>query len=179
MADKAKKAAAKEGGKKGQDIAGLSDMGGVKFFTLALENCNGEFELLQEAMDAMNKEVDEAAEDRKGGAGNLGKLLLSANDKHVGCLFHVPKELQEEKGMSLDDWVKSIMEPTGGKILEKDETTCKATIEGDPTKERFPLKLRDLAISCSFGELKKRMLVVDDDDDDDYVNYAEAAGVEW
>ena len=40
----------------------------------------------------MNVEVDEAAEERKGGAGHLGKMLLSAGDKQVyglvsnGCL---------------------------------------------------------------------------------------------
>jgi len=31
----------------------------------------------------MNVEVDEAAEERKGGAGHLGKMLLSAGDKTV------------------------------------------------------------------------------------------------
>jgi hypothetical protein len=31
----------------------------------------------------MNVEVDEAAEERKGGAGHLGKMLLSAGDKQV------------------------------------------------------------------------------------------------
>lgn len=31
----------------------------------------------------MNAEVDEAAEERKGGAGHLGKMLLSAGDKQV------------------------------------------------------------------------------------------------
>jgi hypothetical protein len=32
---------------------------------------------MQEAMSAMNVEVDEHAEDRKGGAGELAKMLLS------------------------------------------------------------------------------------------------------
>lgn len=31
----------------------------------------------------MNAEVDEAAEERKGGAGHIGKMLLSAGDKQV------------------------------------------------------------------------------------------------
>jgi hypothetical protein len=42
----------------------------------------------------MNVEVDEAAEERKGGAGHLGKMLLSAGDKQVAIVCHVPKALQ-------------------------------------------------------------------------------------
>jgi hypothetical protein len=42
----------------------------------------------------MNAEVDEAAEERKGGAGHLGKMLLSAGDKQVAIVCHVPKALQ-------------------------------------------------------------------------------------
>lgn len=59
-ADLQKKAAIKEGGKKAQDIAGymvkfafglifcsLSDLGGVKFFHLAMNDSNGDLDLLQ------------------------------------------------------------------------------------------------------------------------------------
>lgn len=39
----------------------------------AIETANGDLELLQCVMDGANAEVDEAAEERKGGAGALGK----------------------------------------------------------------------------------------------------------
>lgn len=35
------------GGKKGVDMAGMSDLGGVKFFNLAVETPNGDLEVLQ------------------------------------------------------------------------------------------------------------------------------------
>lgn len=42
----------------------------------------------------MNQEVDPEGEERRGGAGELGKLLLSAGDKQLAILCHVPKALQ-------------------------------------------------------------------------------------
>jgi hypothetical protein len=36
----------------------------------------------------MNAPVDEAAEERKGGAGGIAKMLLSAGDSQVGSLRH-------------------------------------------------------------------------------------------
>jgi hypothetical protein len=42
MADpKALAAAKKEGGKKGQDLCGMADMGGIRFFHVAIDNANG------------------------------------------------------------------------------------------------------------------------------------------
>ena len=46
-AAKANKAALKEGGKKGQDLAGMYDMGGMKFFHVAMEQCGGNVDLLK------------------------------------------------------------------------------------------------------------------------------------
>lgn len=41
------KAALKEGGKKGQDIAGMFETGGIKFYHLVMEKCGGDIELLK------------------------------------------------------------------------------------------------------------------------------------
>lgn len=65
-------AAIKEGGKKGVDLAGVSAMGGVCFFNLAVDTPEGDIELLQSVIDGANAEVDESAEERKGGAGDIG-----------------------------------------------------------------------------------------------------------
>lgn len=175
--EKEVKAAVKEGGKKGQDIAGLFDMGGVSFFTLSMEHSNGEHELLQHTLDGMNKEVDENADDRKGGAGHIGKMLLSANDKKVAIICHVPEPLKEK--MSIDEWLDAVVGPLKGTVLNKGDNVATAEILGDPAQERFPLKMRDEAINLSFALLKAKKLVVDDDSDDDDTNYAEAMGVEW
>lgn len=37
----------------------MHDMGGMSFFAVTMEQCKGDWELLQCAMDGANKEVDE------------------------------------------------------------------------------------------------------------------------
>ena len=73
----------------------------------------------------MNAEVDESAEERKGGAGALGKMLLSAGDKAMIAVCHVPKALQEAfSAFSMKDWVGRVAEATGGKITEEGDEVC-------------------------------------------------------
>lgn len=62
---------------------GMSDMGGVKHFNIAVQTPNGDLELMKELMAGANKEVDESAEERKGGAGGIGKCFYSAGDDQV------------------------------------------------------------------------------------------------
>ena len=50
-------------------------MGGIKHFHVAMESCNGNWDLLQMCLDAANKPVDEKGDDRKGGAGDIGKVV--------------------------------------------------------------------------------------------------------
>ena len=57
---KAYAAALKEGGKKGQDLIGMCDLGGMKYFTVAMEKCAGRWDLLEAAMKGANKIVDES-----------------------------------------------------------------------------------------------------------------------
>ncbi len=44
-------------------------MGGVTFFNIAVDEPKGDFFLLEKVLEGANAEVDEAAEERKGGAG--------------------------------------------------------------------------------------------------------------
>ena len=97
----------------------------------------------------------------------LSPLLL----EKVAIVAHVPAELQEI--VKLEDWLNSILTPTGGEILEKTDTTAKAVIKGDSAAGRYPIKLRELGINSSFAFLKSKNLITEDSDDDEYVNYAE------
>jgi len=165
--DKAKKAAIKEGGKKGVDMAGMSDLGGVKFFNLAVETPEGDIEVLELVMQGMNAEVDEAAEERKGGAGHLGKMLLSAGDKAVAFLCHVPKALQEATpAFSIKEWAEAVAKAGDAKIVEETEEVIKIVGEGDAANEKFPLKMRDAAQAAGFAYIKSKGLIPDDDSDD-------------
>lgn len=51
-AAKKMKAAVKEGGKKGVELAGCADMGGLEFFTTQIEKADGDLTLLKMAMEA-------------------------------------------------------------------------------------------------------------------------------
>ncbi|GLC42912.1 hypothetical protein PLESTB_001813800 [Pleodorina starrii] len=176
------KAAKKEGGKKGVDISGMSDMGGVKFFNVTLESCNGDLELVSTALEGMNAPVDEAAEERKGGAGHLGKLLLSAGDKTLALVCNVPKDLAEQyEHVKASEWVDKVVEAAGGKVAKREEEgeVIKVLIEGDTENGLFPLKMRDAASSAGFAFLREKNLLPADDSDDDYIPDPEAAGIEW
>uniref|UniRef100_A0A7S0UNC4 Uncharacterized protein n=1 Tax=Polytomella parva TaxID=51329 RepID=A0A7S0UNC4_9CHLO len=181
--DKSIKASKKEGGKKGVDICGMSDLGGVKYFNVSLETCDGSLELLDAALEGFNAEVDEAAEERKGGASNLGKLLLSAGDKTVAILCNIPKSLQESNPeVTMADWVNRLVAACeGAEVAERveTETVIKLLINGNTEKGLFPLKMRDAAQDAGFKFVKEKGLIPADDDSDDYVVDTEAAGIEW
>lgn len=53
-------------------------------------------ELLEAVLDGANVEVDEAADERKGGAGKIGKMFFSAGVNQLAMICHVPKELAEK-----------------------------------------------------------------------------------
>lgn len=177
------KAAVKEGGKKGQDLAGMSDMGGVKFFSVAVDSALGQWQLMDSIMEGMNKEVDPSADDRKGGAGHIGKCLMFADDKILLIISHMPKDLEAQ--VTQKEWFSNITDSVGAKtvgepvVLPNDGgTIMKAQLDADPDKELFPLKLRDTAIARSFEFLVSKGVVRPEESDDD-ANYAEMADIEW
>lgn len=170
------KAALKEGGKKGQDLAGMNAMGGVKFFCIKVDSALGEHQLLEKIMEGMNKEVDPTADDRKGGAGDLGKTIVFADDKVLIMLSHVPDELKET--LDINDWFGEICASVKATPEAADNGLMRATVKADADNEIFPLKLRDTAVNRSYEVLVKKGLVRPDSDDDDE-NYAENAGIEW
>merc|ERR1719393_75822 len=81
--DKLLKKVIKEGGKKGVEIEGASDMGGLEFFCTTIESPDGDLELLQLAMTSMNAQPEEGAEERKGCSGHVGKMIFSAGVKQL------------------------------------------------------------------------------------------------
>merc|ERR1712087_978317 len=86
----------KEGGKKGVEIEGASDMGGLEFFCTTIESPDGELELLQLAMTAMNAQPEEGAEERKGCSGHVGKMIFSAGVKQLAIVAYVPADKLEK-----------------------------------------------------------------------------------
>jgi len=178
MDPKRMKACIKEGGKKGQDLSGMSVFGCHYFLTTFIEPA-GDMKYLQLCMDGANKPVDPEGDDRKGGAGDIGKIFFSAGDNDLAILCHVPVECTE---LSCADYLNAVLEPAkevGVKpVIEKgtDEHFLKVSIKGNPDAGIFCLKLRDACIARGFDFLKARGLILDDESDDE--NYADACGVD-
>lgn len=170
--DKAVKACLKEGGKKGQDCAGMATFG-THFFCVTVESADGNMKLLEKVMEGMNLEVDEEAEDRKGGAGDLGKILFNANDQKLVIMCHTPKEVMEQATAA--EWMKPVLAATGAKVTSESENFIQAELDNDPDNGIYSLKLRDQGISASFEFLRSKNLMIEDDSEDE--NYAAAAGI--
>jgi hypothetical protein len=176
------KACKKEGGKKGVDVVGMSDLGGVKYFNVTIDGAEGSLEGLSFVLEGMNAEVDESAEERKGGAGALGKMLYSAADpgSTVALLCNIPKAVTGDVTMA--EWMDAVIAVIGGTVASREETedTIKVLITADSSKDEFPLKMRDAAQAEGFAFLRRKgCLPAGDDSDDDYIPDLEAEGIEW
>ena len=163
------KAAVKEGGKKGQDIAGVHDMGGLDFFCTSIDAAEGDHELLKMALDGANVEVAEGSEERKGGSGHVGKCLYSSGLDALAITTYVP----EDKAVKINvlQWMEHILKMTAGDagvIVEQvGKTTVVAYIKQDANKNLFPLKMKDTALAQAIAYLRERDCFPPDDDDSD------------
>lgn len=158
----------KEGGKKAQDIAGMRDMGGVSYFHVSVDTCDADFELLEVCMKAFNQPCPEDAEERRGGADAIGKVLLSYNDQGLALYMHVPKNLQSV--CSIGEWWDAMC--AGYKVEQIGEASAeyiKGYLKADPDNNVFPIKVRDEFINHGYQHLAAKQLVMPDDDDEDEI----------
>merc|ERR1712217_967365 len=161
-----------EGGKRGVEIEGAADMGGLQFFCTTMDEPNGDVDMLYESMKAMNEKSNPSEEERKGGSGRIGKMIISKDqdDAKLAMVAYCPPSKQDT--LTADVWMKDMLaELGGGEFLFGDATTAKALLTNNPDKGLYVLKLKDSAITLSISYLKKKGLFPDgnDDDDDDYV----------
>merc|ERR1719443_794803 len=148
--EKELKAIKKEGGKKGSEIAGAADMGGMTFMNCSLDSTDlggktiGEVERMATALAEMNRPVDPEAEEAKGGS------------EHVA--------LEHQKTVTAEQWCGEIVGGLGGTVLPgATAELAKGEIGGGP--DRFPIKLKDEALSASIKFLVKVGVFPDKDDD--------------
>ena len=170
--EKLHKKVIKEGGKKGVEIEGASDMGGLDFFCTTIESPDGDLELLQMAMAAMNAQPDPDAEDRKGCSGHVGKMVFSAGVEQLAIVSYVPADKLEK--VDVTEWTDHVVaavggtvtkaatdavSPNGGKVME-------AAVKADKDKGKFPLKDKDAAMAAAFAFLRSKGAFPEDDGDD-------------
>jgi len=163
------KAIKKEGGKKGSEIAGAADMGGMTFMNCSLDSMDlggktiGDVERMATALTEMNRELDPEQEEAKGGSGHVAKALFSYGSEKAAVVCYVP--LEHQKTVTAEQWCGEIVGGLGGKVLEgATPELAKGEIVGDG-KDRFPIKLKDEALSASIKFLVKVGVFPDKDDD--------------
>merc|ERR1739845_243688 len=105
----------KEGGKRGVEIEGAADMGGLQFFCTAVDLPNGDVELLVESMTAMNAKSDPTEEERKGGSGHVGKMIFSAGSEQLAIVAYLPES--QKDNINAIEWLQAVLGTQGGEML--------------------------------------------------------------
>merc|ERR1712061_821812 len=107
----------KEGGKRGVEIEGAADMGGLQFFCTSVDEPEGDANLLVECTKAMNAKSDPAEEERKGGSGHIGKMVFSAGVEQLAIVAYVPEAKHGE--ISCKEWLEKVVSVhPGGKVVD-------------------------------------------------------------
>jgi hypothetical protein len=153
----------KEGGKKAQDLAGMRDMGGVAYFHVSIDTCQADWELLEACMVAMNKPCPEDADERRGGAEDIGKVLISYIDEKLALYMHVPSNLE----CDMNEWFSAMTDGYTVNKIFSDKVYIKAEIKADPDANVFPIKVKDDVINKGYQMLTLKKLVMPDEDSDD------------
>merc|ERR1719329_1482418 len=125
--EKAKlKKVVKEGGKRGVEIEGAADMGGLQFFCTSVDEPEGSVQLVVECMKAMNAKSDPTEEERKGGSGHIGKMVFSAGIDQLAVVAYVPEEKQSE--LSCEEWLSAVLKEQNGELLSSGSDVCTGSV---------------------------------------------------
>merc|ERR1712217_704411 len=122
----------KEGGKRGVEIEGAADMGGLQFFCTSVDEPEGDVELIEKSMGAMNAESDPTEEERKGGSGHIGKMVFSAGTEKLAICAYVPEDKQEQ--LSCEEWLNKLLSLWNGKMEKTGKTICLGYIPASSDK---------------------------------------------
>jgi len=160
-----KKKAIKEGGKRGVEIEGAADMGGLQFFCTSVDTPEGDLELLKDCLEAMNAKSDPTDEERKGGSGHIGKMIFSAGSEQLAVAAYVPEAKQGE--LSCEEWLKAVLFSQGGKMDSTSKSVCFGFVKTNSDKNVFPLKIREPMILEANNFLRKKGLFPEDNSDSD------------
>lgn len=181
--EKKMKKVIKEGGKKGVEIEGAADMGGLQFFITTVIEPETDLDMLVESMRAMNATSDPTEEERKGGSGKVGKTIFTCTDDALCVVSYVPVE-HEEKCNAVEWLTNTVTEilkggndnvkdaaGTAKELVQscegKEKNFAKAMIKKNADMALFPLKMKDACINYGYAYLKARGLFPDGDDSDD------------
>lgn len=93
-------------------------------------------------------------------------MLLAAGVHKLNVTAVVPEGKRE--GLSAKEWVDAALAVVGGKASEEStDAFAFGVVEGDPTADRFPIKMKDTARGGAFALLKQKSLVEEEESDDE------------
>merc|ERR1711939_918589 len=108
----------KEGGKRGVEIEGAADMGGLQFFSTSVDEPEGDLEMIVESVKAMNNDPVPGDEERKGCSGHIGKMIFSAGADQLAVAAYVPEAKHGE--LECEEWLSAVLALFKGEVLTKD-----------------------------------------------------------
>jgi len=160
----------KEGGKRGVEIEGAADMGGLQFFCTSVDEPEGDLDLVLKSVEAMNEKSDPTEEERKGGSGAIGKMVFSCGTDKLAIVAYVQEAKQGE--LVCSEWLQKVLDMwPNSKVTKSGKDYCVGFIPADGDKNIFPLKIREGLILEANNFLRKKGLFPEDDgdSDDDFV----------
>lgn len=160
------------------EIEGAADMGGLQYFCTQIDTPQGDLDMLIESVKAMNQKSDPSEEERKGGAGRIGKIVVSCSDAQLALVAYIPKDKGEE--CPAKEWLEKVVADAIGSKDAVEKTATFAECEGidskhwytcvvktNPDAGVFSLKIRDASISLAYQFLRAKNLFPQDEEDDD------------
>jgi len=155
------------------EIEGAADMGGLKYFCTKVLEPAGDLDMLVESVKAMNAKSDPSDEERKGGAGKIGKIVTSLaeannNTTEICICAYVPKTEDE---IDADEWLKAVLKklefPDYPIREDSNAVYAQVCLKNDESKGLFLMKLKDYIIQRSNEILTERQLIPEASDDED------------
>ena len=140
-----------------------------------LQSPEGDIELLDTAMAAMNAQPDPGDEERKGCSGHVGKMIFSAGVQQLAIVAYVPDGEHNKSAGNVDvtTWTETVCAAVGGKIVKAATaprsavgdfktgvhggSVVVAVVAADPDKGKFPLKDKDSAMAAAFNFLREKV----------------------
>lgn len=93
-------------------------------------------------------------------------MLLAGGLQKLNIVAVVPESKRDK--LSAKEWAEAALATVGGKVSEEStDAFAFGVVDGDPTADRFPIKMKDTARGGAFAVLKEKKLVADESDDDE------------
>lgn len=147
----------KEGGKRGVERDSAAILGGLQFHCTAVEEPEGDVEMLLECLTAMNAKADTMQED------HIGKMLFSAGRSQIAVAAYVPPAKQAQ--LSCTDWLQVVLDSFGGSIVSAAPDVSAGIVELS-SSEKDPWRIQASAIHEANNFLRCKGLLPEDSDDD-------------